>query len=258
MMDEMEMNEAELLAAEYALGLLTPQETAAFETLLTQDAEFRADYARWAEDFAAITDDVSPVDPPEGVMARIQDALGDEVSEVAPVAAMEEAVAEVAAPEPTARPEPPREKAQSWLQRLGLLPPALGGLAAAMAVLWLINVSGVFAPNVPGGQVTLAAADNSLVVEVAYSEDGKTLELNRTVGDLPQGQALQLWLIRDGEDPVSLGLLPETQIATLQVNYRLRDALRGASCAISVEPPGGSPTGAPTGEVIAMAPIVWS
>jgi anti-sigma-K factor RskA len=44
------------------------------------------------------------------------------------------------------------------------------------------------------------------------------------------------------------------------MHMRLADALaqllrQGATIAISVEPPGGSPTGAPTGPVVASGPL---
>ena len=48
--------------------------------------------------------------------------------------------------------------------------------------------------------------------------------------------------------------------ASKQMHMRLADALaelmqQGATIAISVEPPGGSPTGAPTGPVVASGAL---
>lgn len=243
MMDENETDDAAVLAAEYALGLLAPQEAAAFAVMLEEDPDFRAEYVQWAEHLASMTDDIAPVAPSDEMRARI-----------------------LAAIEPTDHPVEMSKgdedvtfgsRLQSWLRNLGLIPAMAGGLAAAMAVLWLVNISGVMDPAVPFATATLASDDNSLVVQITYSDDGETLQINRTVGAAPQGKALELWLIKDGDAPVSLGVLPEDETATLRVDYALRRSLHGASCAISVEAPGGSATGAPTGEILAIAPIVW-
>jgi anti-sigma-K factor RskA len=55
---------------------------------------------------------------------------------------------------------------------------------------------------------------------------------------------------------VSLGLMPKSGRITLELNDTQRMALsRSRKIAISLEPPGGSPTGAPTGEVLFVTDI---
>ncbi|MEL6126646.1 MAG: anti-sigma factor [Pseudomonadota bacterium] len=54
---------------------------------------------------------------------------------------------------------------------------------------------------------------------------------------------------------VSLGVLPEEPDARISVAVALRPLLPGGTLAISDEPPGGSPTGAPTGEVLAVGAV---
>jgi len=55
---------------------------------------------------------------------------------------------------------------------------------------------------------------------------------------------------------VSLGLMPKSGQWTLQLNDAQRLALsRSKQIAISLEPPGGSPTGAPTGPVLFVADV---
>lgn len=66
----------------------------------------------------------------------------------------------------------------------------------------------------------------------------------------------QLWLIVPGKDPRSLGLIDAKKPMSLAVSSRLlADATTEAALAISLEPPGGSPTGQPTGPLIAVGPI---
>ena len=56
---------------------------------------------------------------------------------------------------------------------------------------------------------------------------------------------------------MSLGLIPGAGEATLPLLAAQIDVLvRTSTLAVSVEPAGGSPTGAPTGPVIYTAPLV--
>ena len=60
----------------------------------------------------------------------------------------------------------------------------------------------------------------------------------------------------EGAAPVSLGLMPKSGRDTLELNDAQRLALsRSRQIAISLEPPGGSPTGAPTGPVLFVADV---
>ena len=68
--------------------------------------------------------------------------------------------------------------------------------------------------------------------------------------------AHELWVIPADGKPRSLGTMKSAK----QMHMRLADALavllqQGATIAISVEPPGGSPTGQPTGPVVASGAL---
>jgi anti-sigma-K factor RskA len=74
---------------------------------------------------------------------------------------------------------------------------------------------------------------------------------------LDPARAYELWALpANGAAPVSLGLLPKNGRSRLQLNDAQRLALsRSRQIAISLEPPGGSPTGAPTGPVLYVADV---
>ncbi len=74
---------------------------------------------------------------------------------------------------------------------------------------------------------------------------------------LDPARAYELWALpADGAAPVSLGLMPRSGRGTLQLNDVQRLALsRSLKIAVSLEPPGGSPTGAPTGPVLYVADV---
>lgn len=92
---------------------------------------------------------------------------------------------------------------------------------------------------------------------LAASVDGRRIEVDasREVRAEP-GRSFELWALPDGGAPVSLGLLPATGKASRELTPAQRAALQAtAKVAVSLEPPGGSPTGAPTGPVLYVVPL---
>ena len=63
-------------------------------------------------------------------------------------------------------------------------------------------------------------------------------------------------MIAKGEKPVAVGMISASRPVTLTLGPALRSRVRPtAAFAVSVEPTGGSPTGQPTGPVIATGAI---
>ena len=223
--DLTDRQEDEALAAEYVLGLLTPEERRAYEARMEVDPEFRALTAVWTEDLSRLADDIPDVAPP----ARVQAALMDRLF--------------------------PEAKQSIW-QKLGLLPAMLGGLAAAALVLVFVDLPGLGpVATDPSHVAEIAAEDRSLVLLARLDADAGTLSIDRQAGDARAGRVLELWLIAGDNPPVSLGVLPAAQTAELAVDPSLIPALRSGTLAVSDEPPGGSPTGLPTGDVLALGPV---
>ncbi len=72
-------------------------------------------------------------------------------------------------------------------------------------------------------------------------------------------RVFELWMLPADGQPRSFGLLPVTGGARVehQISPALLALLQGSQgLAVSLEPPGGSPTGLPTGPVVYTAPIV--
>jgi anti-sigma-K factor RskA len=71
-----------------------------------------------------------------------------------------------------------------------------------------------------------------------------------------QDRAPELWLIPAGQKPISVGVIARDKPITLTLSPSLLAQLGPtAALAVSVEPLGGSPTGQPTGPVIAKGAI---
>lgn len=131
-------------------------------------------------------------------------------------------------------------------RRFGLFGWLTGAVVATALALATVAV---LAPPRPTPVATLATADNRLAYRVTHF--GGSLQVSRIAGvPAVPGQVHELWVIAPGASPVSLGLL---QDRPLVVSYPVPPA--GFVLAVSIEPEGGSPTGAPTGPVILTAEI---
>ena len=99
---------------------------------------------------------------------------------------------------------------------------------------------------------TPGVVSSSFVASV--SGDGQSLVTRPILPvALAPGKALELWAVPPNGAPRSLGLISANGSTVLKrdkLALALLDASRTAALAVSVEPPGGSPTGAPTGPVV--------
>jgi len=129
--------------------------------------------------------------------------------------------------------------------------PLLGWLAGALTAAAVAVAAVVLLLPAPPAPViaTLGEADASLRFEARF--DGAAITVTRVTGTAaPEGQVQEVWIIAPDAAPVSLGLL---EAESLTVPYP--EAPVGWTLAVSLEPAGGSPTGAPTGPVLAAGTI---
>lgn len=210
------------LAGEYVLGLMSMDEAAAFKARLTREPRLAALVLSWQEDFAGLADEVEAVPPPAKVWRGIDRRL-------------------------FAGARGPR-----WM--LAGIP---GLLAAALAVMLVFFpvVTGVQPPANPVYHIDLAGDDGTLIFAAGYDGETNELFVRPESGAPDAGTVRELWLIAGDNAPVSMGVLPDAAPARLPVSQDVAAQLDGAVLAISVEPPGGSPTGAPTGPVIATGAV---
>lgn len=213
-------------AAEYVLGLLPDAEAREMRARLASEPALRAEILAWERRFATMAEqEVAPVTPPASVEARLVAHLF-------------------------------RDDARSRWQWSGLWRGAAAlAMAGLVAVAVLVFNGGPGSRGEPEFTAIIAAEDGSLQLAAALDLDSGQLRVSRQSGSVAEGRAQQLWLIAGDAAPVSLGLLSaetETQVA---VPAPLRALFAGGILAVSDEPPGGSPTGAPTGDVLAIGVI---
>ena len=135
---------------------------------------------------------------------------------------------------------------------------ALAGLAAVMV---LAVALAVLLPRQPEMMVAVMSdARNQPAMTVSWEMDshGQTALRIRVMGhaEMAQGTAWELWALPEGGgQPVSLGLITTHETQTVMLPPRLTRVVDGAAeIAMSVEPHGGSPTGAPTGPILYRGP----
>ncbi|MFW2588281.1 anti-sigma factor [Sagittula sp. SSi028] len=204
-------------AAEYALGLLRRPERKAFEARMARDAELAQDVETWQTYFASLTDAMPQSAPPARVWKRIETTLHG-------------------------APKPP-----VWRM---LLPYVLGGIGGA-AFAWVVMVGGILQDGPRSNEIyaELSSAEGQLAFAVRIDPPTHTVVLDLTRGSLPDGRSLEVWLIPVGSAPVSLGLATEDGTFAVRLSDAMAARVPGAVLAVTDEPIGGSPTGAPTGTI---------
>jgi len=215
----------DLLAAEVALGVLAETERADAAARIARDRVFARLVAQWEERLAPWAGEVAPVAPPTAVWDRIATVLPAETPTRAGI----------------------WDNIAFW-RNLAL---ASALAAACLAIVAYLGISGQPTPLLAtiegrGTRAFVATIDarrrTVTVIPAAYAADATRVP--------------ELWLIPADGKPRSMGLLPANRPVTLTVPAKLaKFTRRDAMLAVSLEPPGGSPTGQPTGPVIASGKL---
>ena len=240
------------LAAEYALGLLDGPEQREASARVGSDPSFAAEVARWRGRLAPMLDEVEAVAPPQSSWDVIERATAASVSSAAPVsgAAANDNVAEL------------RRRVRIWRAFSG----GATAIAAALALVLLLQPPVSQAPTAsPRAQVapmvaSLASDKGEPMLMATWDPVSERLII-AAANDMPapSGYSHEVWLIPAGGSPMKVAMLPGSARMHMQVPDDIAEQLRrGATLAVSVEPAGGSPTGLPTGPVIASGALETS
>jgi anti-sigma-K factor RskA len=234
----------DVLAAECALGVLEDLERDAAERRRLREPGFDRAVEAWEDRLAGLTDSIAPVAPPAQVWTGIakQVASGGAVIELRL-----------------------RRSLAAWRAAAA----SAGAVAAALAValVW---------PHPPaplsGGPLVASSAGQShpafeqvmtarmvgatgptVFVAVVDPQSHMIVVTPATVS-VTKGRSPELWLIPAGGKPIALGLAAFGRSVRLNPKVQIADPAR-AILAVSMEPLGGSPTGQPTGPVVATGAL---
>jgi anti-sigma-K factor RskA len=217
------------LAAQYVLGTLRGPARRRFERFYRRDMAALVAVRRWEDRLVELIAEVTPVAPPALVWDRIRLRIK-------------------------------RERAMQRKQAFSAW--RTPGYALAAGIAMLAIAIGLWTGFGPGSTEQLARIMDQQQVQLWQIDITRAGdELRVVAGDdlaLDASRAYELWALPGADAaPVSLGLMPKTGRGSLQLTDAQRLALsRSKQVAISLEPPGGSPTGAPTGPVLFVADVV--
>lgn len=225
----------EIRAGEYVLGLLDGAERDAFERQMAGDAKLDAAVVRWQMRLAPIDATAREIEPSAGLWQRIESGLG-----------------RMSAPLRTTSSSPALStRLARWWDDLWLWRGAAFA-GASVAILLAIGLVAALdrARRQPVMVAVLLTDTNVAAAVVNTFADGRVELLPLQDIAVPQGRALEIWTLWDrATGPRSVGLIDRARAVPL----RLDNLPLGADqlFEITVEPASGSPTGRPTGPIIA-------
>jgi anti-sigma-K factor RskA len=221
----------DMAAAELALGLLDGEERATALRRVLAEPGFAGSVERWRGYLGQLFDLWPEAAAPAGVFERVERTL-DAPAHVAP-----------------ARP------ARFW--------PALAALTSVAAAALLVFI--VVRPNPVPPPPSISARAPTLVAAIAPTAKGTPMaavydpargQLRMTEASAPAAdRSAELWVIGADQIPHSLGVM-RVQGGMTNVPMPIRAQFAaGATLAVTIEPLGGSPSGKPTGPIVAAGKL---
>lgn len=221
----------DLTAAEYALGVLDGHDYTRARERVAQDAHFAREVGLWEDRLAGLIDEVAEVAPAPALWPRIERRLQG-VGNVVELQL--------------------RRSLSRWRMSAGMATAVAASLA--LALMW---------PKPPPPPPTLAPAPAPMLTArlagpsgppafvAVLDPDRHEIVLTPASITASAGRSPELWLIPAAGKPVALG------VGTFEHAVRLKPpvTLGADTLAVSIEPLGGSPTGQPTGAVVATGKL---
>jgi len=215
------------LAAEYVLGTLDAAEKAEADDLMRSSAAFAAEVENWRRRFDPLLSS-RPAPPPEGALDKIFAAI------------------DVDARRPDAEVLQLRRNVAIWKWRTG----AAAALAASL--IGFIAIRSQMPPSLPAFVAVLEPPGGRAAFFATANPSQGGLTVRRLGPPPPPGRSYELWAIREGAAPQSLGVVDRA--AGISGKTLLQktggEPLGKILLAITEEPQGGSPGGKPSGAPI--------
>lgn len=233
----------DLRAAEYVLGTLDAQERARMAERSEREPALARLVDAWRGRLSPMADDIAPVSPPMYLWHLVRRRAGLDAIERMTV--------------------PLWERLAFW-RGVGF-----AGLATTAACVVAFLAMPRIAPGPADANYamphpvrlvsTLADLKGRTTFVAAIDDDACTIVLMPHDRQPAPGQVPELWVIAGDGTPHSIGTGSDAPQQAMVVPAALRTTLLGADAnttlAVSMEPPGGSPTGKPTGFIAGRGPL---
>lgn len=213
-----------LLAGEFVLGTLQGPGRRRLERELPKNRMLRSFVEEWEQRMIPLGLSLQPMEPPAKVWNLLQRQLG------------------------------PKAKTAGLWHHLGFWR-SLGIFASSVALLFLVYF-GSHGKMFWGQQASYVSmlmnekAQSTWMVSLGPKMESLEVKAMHPMS-LPPDKSYELWMLPGGgQAPISLGLMPMSGSMKMPLPEKARAAVAQAQgLAVSLEPAGGSPTGAPTGPV---------
>jgi anti-sigma-K factor RskA len=205
------------LAAEHVLGTLNAREAAEVARAIPFNAPLREAVAAWEARLAPLAGLSLPEAPPAELWDRIEASLAAHAS----------------------APAGPMRPSRLWKAWAAGATAVAAGLAAFL----------ILRPAEPARMMTVLLTSRDQPAWLVESEGGGLRLASLNPRAVEPGRVQQLWALPPGATaPISLGLIPESGQASVAPGLVRPEP--GMLIEITLEPPGGSPTGRPTGPIL--------
>jgi anti-sigma-K factor RskA len=224
-----ELTGDDALAAEYVLGVLPEDERQGVADRIARDRAFARLVDDWEARLGPLGESYAETVPPASVKAALDLRLFG--ADAAP------------------------QHGGFW-ESLTVWRTIAGALAALLLLIAVPVLRSTFTPDAPQLVALLSAEGSTVSYLAVYEAKTGAVALSR-VGAGQQGDRdFELWVINTDKPPVSMGVIPPGETTRVSLSDALRSQVQaGANLAISSEPKGGSPTGQPTGPVVAIGEL---
>jgi anti-sigma-K factor RskA len=222
----------EIISGEYVLGVLSEEDRRRVEARMATDPKFANQVRRWQTNLADFNDDYRDTKPAPEIYNRLETRL---------FGAEDQSGGNVL-----------------WQAVWGSVIVWRSLAAAALVMAVAIGVADRLTLHAPASRsaplvAELTGMDSPISLVATYDFSSGHLSVAPAALKQEVPKSLEVWLIEDGKQPKSLGVLPDNGKADLTIAADMRTQFAaGRTIAITVEPLGGAPGGKPTGPVIAL------
>jgi anti-sigma-K factor RskA len=261
------------LAAEYVLGTLNASERAQVESMMVTDKDFAGLVEAWERRLNTLSQMVGQVEPRSEVWEKIRAEIARTAQSSVPSFNVRAANADDAALA-AANVVAFRGQVRRW-RNVAAFTSAIAAALVAMVATQAYRpdllpeglrpkpqVQVVQAPApVPAQYVAVLQKDgNSPAFILTVDNATKNFTVRKVDAQPEPGKSYELWIVSDKlQQPRSLGVIGGDEFTARPVlsSYDA-DTINQATYAVTVEPGGGSPTGAPTGPIVFTGKLVES
>ena len=261
------------LAAEYVLGTLDASERAQAEAMMSTDKDFAGLVEAWERRLNMLSQMVGQVEPRSEVWEKIRAEIARTAQSSVPSFNVRAANADDAALA-AANVVAFRGQVRRW-RNVAAFTSAIAAALVAMVATQAYRpdllpeglrpkpqIQVVQAPApVPAQYVAVLQKDgNSPAFILTVDNATKNFTVRKVDAQPEPGKSYELWIVSDKlQQPRSLGVIGGDEFTARPVlsSYDA-DTINQATYAVTVEPGGGSPTGAPTGPIVFTGKLVES